>query len=295
MSGERFSYWHCTHCGTERLSPRPTADVIGEYYPPDYACHAARNESLEASIKQLAYHAFFAPENAFGAFRPLVKMFLFPIRRRTVLAFQQPTVRKVFEFGAGSGNDLIAFKSAGWEISGCEPSANACQVAAARGVALQNCPAERASIPPNSVSCVLLNNVFEHLHDPIRILEVSRRALVQNGVLVLIVPNHASWAARVFRAAWPAYDAPRHLWGFSPASLENLLKRTGFQIDYVDHQAPGRWFWAGALEGHTAEAPVGAWRVGFARYLSLAMIPLGILSAVLGHGDFIKVVARKVD
>ena len=294
-SGERFSYWHCIHCSAERLSPRPTPDVIGGYYPADYACHAVRNDRLAASVKRLVYEVFFAPENSFGAFRPLLKLLLFPIRRRTVLAFHQPNVRKVFEFGAASGNDLVTFKSAGWEIAGCEPSAHACQIAAGRGIVLQNCAAEAANIPPDSVSCVLMNNVFEHLHDPARILAIAWRALEHNGVLVLIVPNHASWAARSFGAAWPAFDAPRHLWGFSPCSLEILLGRSGFRIDYVDHQAPGRWFWEGAIEGHTAQASVAAWRLDFARYLSLAMIPLGMLAAVLGHGDFIKVAARKID
>lgn len=294
-SGEQFSYWRCIHCSTERVSPRPTSDVIGGYYPSDYACHAVRSDHFVRGIKRLVYEVFFAPENSFGALRPLLKLLLFPVRRRTVLAFQQPTVRKVFEFGAASGNDLVVFKSAGWEIAGCEPSAHACRVAGARGIVLQNCAAEAADIPPASVSCVLMNNVFEHLHDPARILAIAWKSLAPSGVLILIVPNHASWAARLFGAAWPAFDAPRHLWGFSPHSLEILLGRSGFQIDYVEHQAPGRWFWEGALEGRTAQVTVAAWRTKFARPLSFAMMPLGVLSAVLGRGDFIKVVARKID
>jgi SAM-dependent methyltransferase len=278
------------------VSPRPTAAVIGRYYPSDYACHATRDDSGTAGIKRLVYDTFFAEKNALGAIRPLLKVLLFPIRRRTILAFRQPSVRRVFEFGAGSGNDLVVFRSAGWELSGCEPSEHACRVAAERGVLLQCCQAEAAEIAPDSVSCVLLNNVFEHLHDPARVLDMSRHALVQDGVLVLIIPNHASWAARLFGAAWPAFDAPRHLWGFSPRSVKTLLGRHGFKIEYVDHQSPGRWFWQGALDGRTAAAPVAEWRRGLVGdIVALAMMPLGMIAALLRHGDFIKVVARKAN
>jgi SAM-dependent methyltransferase len=144
------------------------------------------------------------------------------------------------------------------------------------------------------MSCILMNNVFEHLHDPVQVLRTCHTALEADGVLVLILPNHAGWSARVFGAAWPGYDAPRHLWGFAPRSLTALLERHGFRVEQIYHQAPGRWAWESALDGRHSVAPAPAWRARAARMLALAMLPFGVLGAIWRHGDFVKVVARRL-
>lgn len=293
LTGRRFDYLRCARCGIERCSPRPVAGAIGAYYPASYAAHVVRAESLAARIKRLVYVTFWAGENRLGKLRPLLRLLLWPIRGRTVLAFRAPPGRRVFEFGAAAGNDLAVFRDAGWDVSGCEPSARACALAAARGIILQNCPAEAAALVPASVSCILLNNVFEHLHDPVRVLQICAAALRPGGVLVLILPNHAGWSARLFGPAWPGYDAPRHLWGFAPRPLVGLLARHGFRTEHIYHQAPGRWAWQSALDGRHAADPPPAWRRRAARWLVPALLPIGVLAAMLGQGDFIKVVARR--
>lgn len=293
LTGRRFDYLRCAGCGIERCSPRPVAAAIGSYYQDGYAAHVVRGESLASRLKHLVFLTFWAEENRLGPLRPLLRLLLWPIRGRSVLAFRAPPGRRVFEFGAAAGNDLAVFRAAGWEVSGCEPSARACALAASRGIILQNCPAEAATPAPASVSCILLNNVFEHLHDPVRVLRTCHAALRPDGVLVLILPNHAGWSARLFGAAWPGYDAPRHLWGFAPRPLAALLARHGFRTEHIYHQTPGRWAWQSALDGRHAADPPPAWRVRAARWLALPLLPVGMLGALLRRGDFIKVVARR--
>jgi len=236
---------------------------------------------------------FWAEKNSLGRLRPLLRLLLYPIRGRAALAFRAPPGRQVFEFGAATGNDLAIFRDAGWTVSGCEPSAYACSLAAQRGIVLQNCSAETAELAPGSIACIMLNNVFEHLHDPVQVLLICHAALEADGVLVLILPNHNGWSARLFGAGWPGYDAPRHLWGFSPRPLTDLLARHGLEVEQIYHQAAGRWAWQSALQGRHAAVPPPAWRINTARWLALALLPVGVLGAMLGRGDFIKVVARR--
>lgn len=106
-------------------------------------------------LKRVIFLAYYSQENPFGPFRPLLRLLLYPIRGHTVFAFYPVRPKRVFEFGAGTGNDLALFSAEGWEVRGSEPSAHACRIAAERGFTLQNLPAESANLPPESVSAIV--------------------------------------------------------------------------------------------------------------------------------------------
>jgi SAM-dependent methyltransferase len=294
-SAARFTYLRCAGCGTERLSPRPGREAIAAFYPDTYAPYAARADSPAARAERLVYRVFYAPENRLGpALRPLLRVLLRPLRGHCVMPFRPPATRRVFEFGAAAGSDLLLFRAEGWEVAGCEPSAHACAIAAERGIGLDNCTAEAAAIAPESHSCILFNNVLEHVHDPVGVLEKCVRGLMPGGHLVVIVPNHASWSARLFGAAWPGYDAPRHLWGFTPRALRAQLHAIGLPVCQIYQMFPGRSNWRSVIDGRHQAAPVAAWRRGPARHIAMApLLPLGWLAALCGHGDFMTIVARK--
>jgi hypothetical protein len=51
------------------------------------------------------------------------------------------------------------------------------------------------------------------------------KALIkQNGRIFIAVPNYQSFDSSVYRKYWAAYDVPRHLYHFSPKSMEILMK-----------------------------------------------------------------------
>jgi hypothetical protein len=106
-----------------------------------------------------------------------------------------------------------------------------------RGFTLQPCNAE-AAVLPDGVTCVYMNNVFEHLHDPYAVLAKSRAGMPPGGLVVLVVPNHRSWAAALFGTAWPGYDRPEHIWGFTPPSIRGVLERVGFDVLSIDQKYP---------------------------------------------------------
>ena len=296
-------YRCCPECGLERLSPRPKITEMGRYYPDEYTPYndpAPQQESRADQIKKLVYETYFASSEERSLFvrryRILLMVILLPFRQHSVLSFKPPDLpRRVFEFGASSGADLLEFRSAGWHVSGCEPSSFVAATAAARGVELQVCAAEDAILPDN-LSCAYMNNVFEHLHDPIAVLAKIHTALLPGGLVVIVVPNHASWAARMFGSQWPGYDPPRHIWGFTPHSVQGVFARAGFETVSVVQKYPLSTFcWGtGLTAGRTVDGKDNVWGRRIVRLLGRGLLLGGFMAALFGSGDFMRVVARKV-
>ncbi len=67
-------------------------------------------------------------------------------------------------------------------------------------------------------------HVLEHVHELHRYIEQIKRLLKPGGFLFIAVPNYTSYDAGYYRQYWAAYDVPRHLYHFSPASMQRLLQ-----------------------------------------------------------------------
>lgn len=59
--------------------------------------------------------------------------------------------------------------------------------------------------------------------------------LAPGGVLLVGVPNHASWQARLAGARWYHLDLPRHRTHFTAAGLAALLQASGFTVERTHH------------------------------------------------------------
>ena len=134
------------------------------------------------------------------------------------------------DIGAGTGHFAKYMQDHGWQVTGLEPDETARKVALEK-LDLKLLPLENlASLPPHSFDVITLWHVLEHVQDLDGYLEHFRTILAPEGVLIIAVPNHTSVDARHYKLQWAAYDVPRHLWHFSPASMEKLLDKHGFRI-----------------------------------------------------------------
>jgi SAM-dependent methyltransferase len=73
-------------------------------------------------------------------------------------------------------------------------------------------------------------HVLEHLHDLHGTLAEAVARLDRNGLMVVALPNPECRDARRYREHWVAWDAPRHLWHFTPSTLGALLRLHGLEI-----------------------------------------------------------------
>jgi SAM-dependent methyltransferase len=143
--------------------------------------------------------------------------------------------RRLLDIGSGPGFFLKTAKARGWRVLGIEPSRQA--AAHARNLGLEVAEGFfNAETAPGlgRFDAIQLNNVLEHVPDPIEILILARDLLQKGGVLCVNVPNDFSPFQIAARASlnlpewWIA--PPHHLNYFDFASLSGLMERLGLRI-----------------------------------------------------------------
>lgn len=199
---------------------------------------------------------------------------------------------RILEIGCGSGsNSDVLTRHAGWSYRGLEPSPRAVEVARERGLDVIQGDASTLAEAEGRYDLLFMQHVFEHLPDPVEVLERAASKLTESGLVMLVVPNHRSLEHWAFRRFWIGLEQPRHLWVFSPRSIERLLDVAGFTVQSISHSARPSGFIA------SFEFLVRNWRSRYriprwARRLFLvALAPVGIFAAAIRLGGALVVVA----
>jgi SAM-dependent methyltransferase len=142
--------------------------------------------------------------------------------------------RRLLDIGAGSGLFVRMAREAGWSADGTELSeAHRAWASSQHGIKLYD---PKAAPPANAdYDVVTLINVLDQAPDPVRLLEISRRALRPGGRLLVRVPNaafHIRWV-RVTSAVGLKGLARRaiiHPYAFDPGSLRRVLHSREFRV-----------------------------------------------------------------
>jgi SAM-dependent methyltransferase len=267
----------CSACAAGwTVPPAPTAE-LASFYPQSYG-YALERGALGA-VQRLIQRALFLYELA----RP-------PLRALSGLA---PSA--LLDVGCGRGDLGAALVRRGWHVAGIEPSAEACALARSRGVDATVGTLETAPYEDETFSAVVMRHSLEHVPDPIGDLQRVQRLLRPDGLLVISVPNFASWERRRFGTASFHLDLPRHRTHFTPRALHRALSRTGFELvelrtsgdlssllSTLQYRFTGRLLWTGAPAFWASSA------------LGLALSPLtALLNRLEDGGPVLHAVARR--
>lgn len=87
--------------------------------------------------------------------------------------------------------------------------------------------AEKIPFPDKMFDSCFAGELIEHVEKPGPFVKEVARTLKKGGVFILTTPNRKSFINRVFHS----YETPIHISLFFYHELENLLKRSGFEID----------------------------------------------------------------
>lgn len=202
---------------------------------------------------------------------------------------------RAVDIGCGRGDLAALFVERGWQVTGIEPSAGACQAALARGVDARQGTLADVGLESGAYDAAIFQHSLEHTPDPVGDLEKICNALRPGGLVLITVPNFASWQRLRFGDRWYHLDLPRHRTHFTPPALEASLSRAGLQVESM------------ATSTSTVGLPatlqyVIAGRCLFPRGLALRVaaglcvlvLPLGrLLDRLRGGGDQLHVVARR--
>jgi len=218
-----FSYLKCQGCGLVFLSPRPEEKEILQVYEQDYY-----GEGLQK------FHSWLEAPRLFFAWNRM---------RRVKKFFPRPG--KALDIGCGQGTFLQLLKGQGWECHGTELTVDSATRASRLGISVSVGEIDENRFPPHSFDLISLWHVLEHLPNPLKTLKSSSRLLKKGGVLAISTPNIDSLQAEVGRDQWFHLDPPRHLYLYSPRTLEQMIGSLGFRLLKMHHfsleQNPYGW------------------------------------------------------
>lgn len=213
ISGEPFEIIECQFCRLKATFPRPQETEIGRYYASeDYISHSDTRKGLINSL----YH--------------LARTYMLKQKYRWVTQVTNQTQGSLLDIGAGTGHFPHFMKGKGWQVTALEPDENARSIALQK-LQLQVEPLDMLNqLPPATFDLITLWHVLEHVYDLDAYLKRFKDLLKPGGTLLIAVPNHTSRDAAHYGLHWAAYDVPRHLWHFSPESMNQLLTTHGFAL-----------------------------------------------------------------
>ncbi len=216
ISGEVFELFKCGSCGFVFTQNHPDDSAMSHYYESDdYISHSDTSKGLSNKLYRLVRHIM--------------------LRRKTDLIRKNTGLEKgtLLDTGCGTGYFAGAMKKAGWLVTGIEINEKARQYAASRFGLNVIKPEQISSLASESFDCITLWHVLEHFHNPFKYFSEFSRLLKPGGLCLVALPNCSSYDAKHFGQFWAAYDVPRHLWHFEPASFDHFLEKVGFRCEEI--------------------------------------------------------------
>ena len=210
-SGEVFHLCRCGNCGFLFTQDFPVEEEIGRYYEtPDYISHT----DTHRGVVNIVYH--------------WVRSYMLGRKARLVSREAHRTAGRLLDIGTGTGYFAHAMQRRGWLVEAIEKNSGARAFAQARFGLEVKPDAALWEMAAGSYDVITLWHVMEHLEQLDRVWEKLHSLLTDKGVLIVAVPNSSSYDARKYGAYWAAYDVPRHLWHFTPDTIQQWGARHGF-------------------------------------------------------------------
>jgi SAM-dependent methyltransferase len=153
---------------------------------------------------------------------------------RTMLRFKPPPAR-VLEIGCAHGGFVALLRWAGYDALGLELSPFVVDFARKTfDITVLLGPIEQQSLPEKSLDAIVLNDVVEHLSDPLATLSCCARLLKDDGVFVVQMPDYPNKSYEELRARDDYFlhhvdgKEKQHLHLFSRRAARRLLGELGF-------------------------------------------------------------------
>lgn len=205
FSQEQFQILQCSNCGLRITNPIPPEDRIGKYYNSEnYISH---NSSARGFINRI--YSLAQDFNFYLKFRAIKNH----VPRGTWL-----------DYGAGNGAFLKYLISKKINARGYEPSESA------RKKSTEILDISHYSSDQSKYACITMWHVLEHIHHMNDILSKHYDHLIDDGIMIIAVPNIDSYDSNYYKSYWAALDTPRHLWHFNQKSISILGSKHGFKL-----------------------------------------------------------------
>lgn len=211
LSKESFDLMKCSSCQLVFTTPRPSIEKIGSYYQSeDYVSHSSTKKGLINRVYKLVRN--------------------YTLNQKVNLVKRHSNGNVLLDIGAGTGHFLRKAADNGFDITGLEPDETARKVAQLENKLALKDLSDLYELKQNSVDVITMWHVLEHVYDLKKDTTWMSQLIKSDGLWIIAVPNHTSYDAEYYKEHWAAYDAPRHLYHFEPATIIPMIEALGFDL-----------------------------------------------------------------
>jgi SAM-dependent methyltransferase len=293
---QRFEYARCRRCNARFLALRPRESELGKVYFAGYGPYQEAPGAIPSPSRAHPAARLAAPPlRAAGAGIGLVGRRR--LRRMLSWAYTpEGAGETLVDYGCGTPTFLDEARRRGFATIGVDFTDEVLKAVRASGHAGHFASEDfERHVPNNSVGCVRMNHVIEHLYRPRDALAVIRAKMTRGGRIHIATPNPASFGSRIFGRRWHALDCPRHVILYRPHVLRTILGGLGFHDISVVHEVGPKDLtrsWGIVLydRGRIAPEQIGAMADDPVRFGLFS--PIASIAAMLSASDRYHVFAR---
>lgn len=145
---------------------------------------------------------------------------------------------KLLDIGTNMGFFLRKAREFGYETQGVEPSPSLCKIAKEQfELSIKNSFLENAGFPENHFDVITMIDVFEHVTNPVEILNHIHSTLKEDGILCIKVPNGNYNLSKLKLAKMfgrenqhDIFNSYEHVGHYTRESMNKILQNSQFQI-----------------------------------------------------------------
>jgi len=211
FSDKKFDIYFCNRCSIGKTNLNKDFDFT-PYYPKSY--YGEGGKKFNFFIEFLVLF-----------FRNLRSLFCYRL-------FNKKNV-KLLDIGCGRGQFIYLMKKKGWFVHGTEISSMSALEAKEKvgdAAILVNRDLDEIKNIDINFDIITLWHVLEHLKDPKKIVNVIEKKLINNGYIVVEVPNFDSFQHFINKNHWIHLECPRHVTHFTKKGLVKFFDDKKFKI-----------------------------------------------------------------
>jgi len=212
VSHESFDLYQCDDCGFKYINNPPSVEKIAKYYATEeYVEHS----DSKAGIINGIYH--YARK--------------YMLWHKYKLLESYGCKKRILDFGTGTGYFLHYMKSKKYETIGIEINERARRHGTEKfGLDIRAPKQLLTSGFPGKYGYVTFWHVLEHIYNVDEVMSRLHELLLPEGKLIVALPNHNCFEAKVYSKYWNGYDVPRHLWHWDMESFTRFVEKHNYKI-----------------------------------------------------------------
>jgi 2-polyprenyl-3-methyl-5-hydroxy-6-metoxy-1,4-benzoquinol methylase len=219
---QQIQVMRCDSCGHKYGSPSLAVDTIGTIYTNYYQRQAIDPANFEPYVPDGKWKGWLNGDPSSAA-------------------HWVPEKVRVLDIGCGLGSYVAFHAARGCDAHGIDADANVRAIAEQHRLNIRVGLFHHEDYPARSFDYVTMDQVFEHVTDPLATLKDVREVLKPGGYLVMSTPNANGWGGRLFGKKWLNWHVPYHQQFISRRSMAVLAEKAGFEIERMSTKTQSAW------------------------------------------------------